>query len=246
MIERTVFLEVSDLHVSYGQIAALRGVSLKVMTGETVCVVGPNGAGKSTLMAAIAGGVKATRGAVTLAGQPILGNKPEEIAGRGMSLVPEGRQIFSSLTVAENLKLGGMLQGDASKARWMMGEMMDLFPILRERASYPAGRLSGGEQQMLAIARAIMTNPEIIMIDEPSLGLAPKIVDQVYEILAEIKARRGVTLLINEQSSARVLKHADRIYVLRGGQVQLCDDAANLQDGVAIKQAYFGFDREGV
>ncbi|WP_226629183.1 ABC transporter ATP-binding protein [Alloyangia pacifica] len=240
------YLEVRDLFVSYGQIAALRGVSLHVDPGETVCVVGPNGAGKSTLMAAIAGGARAQRGGVYLAGQDISSGKPEDIARRGLSLVPEGRQIFSTLTVAENLKLGGFMQGNAGNARWMMNDLMDLFPILRQRANYPAGRLSGGEQQMLAIARAIMTDPQLIMIDEPSLGLAPKIVDQVYEILAEIKARRGVTLLINEQSSARVLKYADRIYVLRGGQVQLCDRAENLTDGEAIKRAYFGFDKEGV
>ncbi|WP_138468823.1 ABC transporter ATP-binding protein [Poseidonocella sp. HB161398] len=242
---RTPHLEVTDLHVSYGQIAALRGVSLRVERGETVCIVGPNGAGKSTLLAAIAGGVAAGQGAVLLGGSPVTGLAPEAIARKGVSLVPEGRQIFSTLTVTENLRLGGFLHSNPGTARWLLNDLMDVFPSLKARAGYPAGRLSGGEQQMLAIARAIMTGPELILIDEPSLGLAPKIVDQVYAILAEIKARRGVTLLINEQSSTRILKHADRIYVLRGGRIQLEGRAEELADGEAIKRAYFGFDREG-
>jgi branched-chain amino acid transport system ATP-binding protein len=242
MIQVASHLEVEDLHVSYGQIAALRGVSLKVDKGETVCVVGPNGAGKSTLMSVIAGGLKAKRGKVSLAGKDISATRPEDIARLGISLVPEGRRIFGTLTVEENLKVASYLRRDSKRSAALMAEIMDMFPILGQRRSYPAGRLSGGEQQMLAVGRAIMTEPQFIMVDEPSLGLAPKIVDQVYAMLDRIRRERGVTLMINEQSSTRILKYATRIYVLRSGQVQLCDVAENLQDGEAIKRAYFGFD----
>lgn len=235
------YLEVKDLHVSYGHITALRGVTLHVARGETVCVIGPNGAGKSTLMSAIAGGLRSKGGRVTLAGNDISHSRPEDIARLGVSLVPEGRRIFSTLTVEENLKVAGYLRGDSKRAATVMRDIMDMFPVLGERRSYPAGRLSGGEQQMLAIGRAIMTEPTLIMVDEPSLGLAPKIVDQVYAMLDQIRRERGVTLLINEQSSTRIMKYATRIYVLRGGLVQLSDRADNLRDGEAIKRAYFGF-----
>lgn len=238
-------LEVDDLHVSYGQIAALRGVSIKVERGETVCVIGPNGAGKSTLMAVIAGGMRARQGKVRLAGQDISSARPEDIARLGISLVPEGRRIFGTLTVEENLKVAGYLRKDGKRSAAVMKDIMEMFPILGQRRAYPAGRLSGGEQQMLAVGRAIMTEPNLIMVDEPSLGLAPKIVDQVYSMLDEIRRDRGVTLLINEQSSTRIMRYATRIYVLRGGQVQLCDEADNLRDGEAIKRAYFGFDAHG-
>ncbi|KQV36979.1 ABC transporter ATP-binding protein [Rhizobium sp. Root1204] len=238
-------LEVHDLHVSYGQIAALRGVSIQVACGETVCVVGPNGAGKSTLMSAIAGGLRSKDGRVTLGGKDISSSRPEDIARLGVSLVPEGRRIFSTLTVEENLKVAGYLRGDSKRSASVMKEIMEMFPILGERRSYPAGRLSGGEQQMLAVGRAIMTEPTLIMVDEPSLGLAPKIVDQVYAMLDKIRRERGVTLLINEQSSTRVMQYATRIYVLRGGLVQLNDAADNLRDGEAIKKAYFGFADSG-
>jgi len=235
-------LEVEDIHVSYGRLAALRGVSLTVQEGEVVCIVGPNGAGKSTTLASIAGGVKPHRGAIRLDGTPLIGMAPEAISRLGVSLVPEGRHVFGTLSVEENLRIGTYQRRDRTNVDSDIGRMLELFPRLRERLQQPAGRLSGGEQQMLVICRALMTRPRLIMIDEPSLGLAPKIIDQVYDVLLDLCRRESVTLLINEQSSERVLKFADRIYVLRGGGIRLHGRAADLRDGRAIMSAYFGFD----
>ena len=208
-------LEVENLSVRYGDLIALRDASLTVSEGEVVCIIGPNGAGKSTALAAIAGGVTPVSGAIRLDGKSILGQRPEQIARLRLSLVPEGRHIFGTLTVAENLQIGGYMLGDRAAARSEMERLLGHFPRLRERLRYPAGRLSGGEQQMLAVARAVMTRPRLLLVDEPSLGLAPKIIDQIYEILLELRQREKMTLLINEQSSARILKFADRVYVLR-------------------------------
>ena len=235
-------LEVEDIYVNYGRLSALRGVSLKVQQGEVVCVLGPNGAGKSTMLASIAGGVKPHRGKINLAGVPLTGKVPEAISRLGVSLVPEGRQVFATLSVDENLRIGTYQRRDRSKIESDREQILELFPRLRERLTQPAGRLSGGEQQMLAIGRALMTRPRLIMIDEPSLGLAPKMVDQVYDTLLNRCRGEGVTLLINEQSSERVLKFADRIYVLRDGRIRLHGRAPDLRDGAAIMSAYFGFE----
>jgi branched-chain amino acid transport system ATP-binding protein len=237
----TALLEVENLSVRYGDLVALRGASLNVSEGEVVCIIGPNGAGKSTTLATIAGGVPAVSGDIRLDGRSILGQRPEQIARLRLSLVPEGRRIFGTLTVAENLQIGGYMLGDRAAARGDMERLLTHFPRLRERLHYPAARLSGGEQQMLAVARAVMTRPRLLLVDEPSLGLAPMIIDQIYEILLELRQREKLTLLVNEQSSARVLKFADRIYVLRSGTVQLEGRAADLRDGEAIRHAYFGF-----
>jgi branched-chain amino acid transport system ATP-binding protein len=235
-------LEVDGIHVRYGDLVALRGVSLTVAEGEVVCIIGPNGAGKSTTLAAIAGGVLPFEGDIRYRGDSLLGRQPEAIARLGLSVVPEGRHIFGSLTVAENLEIGGHIHGDRAGARADREKILDLLPRLRERLTYPAGRLSGGEQQMLAISRAVMTRPKLLMVDEPSLGLAPLIIDQIYEILLDLRRTEGLTLLVNEQSSNRILKHADRIYVLRSGRIQLEGRAADLADGEAIRRAYFDFD----
>jgi branched-chain amino acid transport system ATP-binding protein len=235
-------LEVDNLHVSYGRLIALRGVSLSIAEGEVVCIVGPNGAGKSTTLASIAGGVKPQAGTIRLEGQSLVGKAPELISRLGVSLVPEGRHVFATLSVEENLRLGSYQRHDRAAVKADYERLLELFPRLRERLQQPAGRLSGGEQQMLVICRALMTSPRLIMIDEPSLGLAPKIVDQVYDLLLDIRRQRSVTLLINEQSSERVLKFADRIYVLRDGRIRLQGRAADLRDGKAIMSAYFGFD----
>ncbi len=235
-------LEVENLHVSYGRLAALRGVSLAVGEGEIVCVIGPNGAGKSTMLAAIAGGVPLQAGTVRLFGRPIAGMVPEAISRLGVSLVPEGRHVFATLTVAENLRIGTFQRRDRANVGDDFRRILEHFPQLRERLGQPAGRLSGGEQQMLVIARALLTRPRLVMVDEPSLGLGPRIIDQVYNILLDLCRRERLTLLINEQSSDRVLKFADRIYVLRSGRVHLHDRAANLRDGQAIMSAYFGFE----
>ncbi len=236
-------LQVQDLHVQYGDMVALRGVSLNVKKNEIVCIIGPNGAGKSTTLAAIAGGVALAKGAIHLNGVETTYLGPEKLSALGVSLVPEGRHIFSSLSVDENLMIGTHRRGDRTAVRADRERLLQLFPRLVERLNYPAGRLSGGEQQMLAIARAIMTKPQLLLIDEPSLGLAPKIVEQIYSIATELRERDGLTLLINEQSSSRILKYADRIYVLRSGQVQLEGRAAELKDGDRIRQAYFGFEK---
>jgi len=234
-------LEVDDIHVSYDRLAALRGISLAVAEGEAVCIIGPNGAGKSTTLAAIAGGVTPHRGSIRFEGTEIVGARPEQIARLRLSLVPEGRHVFSTLSVEENLRIGTYMRRDRAALAADFDRVMGYFPWLQARRRSPAGRLSGGEQQMLVIARALLAGPRLMMVDEPSLGLAPKIIDQVYEILLDLRRRERLTLLLNEQSSHRILKHADRIYVIRNGRIQLHDTAANLADGEAIKRAYFGF-----
>ncbi len=238
-------LKVRDLHVAYGHLLALRGVSLEVAAGEIVCVIGPNGAGKTTMLTAIAGGVTPHRGSISLDGGELIGRRPEQIARLGVAYIPEGRRIFASLSVEENLRIGAYRLG-----RRQMDEdferILTHFPRLSERRALPAGRLSGGEQQMLAIGRALMTRPKLIMIDEPSLGLAPRLVDQVYQILTDLRRERNLTMLINEQSSQRILQHADRIYVLRGGAFRLHDRAETLRHGDALMQAYFGFEQPGL
>ncbi len=234
-------LEVEELHVRYGAVAAVRGLALSVADGEVVSIIGPNGAGKSTTLAAIAGGVIPERGRIKLAGANLIGQRPEQIARIGISLVPEGRHVFATLTVEENLAIGTYMRRSRAGVAGEIADVLKLFPRLQERRRMPGGRLSGGEQQMLVIARAMLTRPRLLLVDEPSLGLAPLIVDQVYEILLDLRRREGLTLLIVEQSSHRILKHADRIYVIRSGRIQLEDRAANLRSGEAIKQAYFGF-----
>ena len=233
-------LQVDNLHVSYGGIAAVRGLSLTVGEGEVVGVLGPNGAGKSTTLAAIAGGVSPRQGVITYGGVEITGRAPEDIARMGVSLVPEGRHVFATLTVEENLAIGTYMRKD--RAAGEIDAMLARFPRLAERRHFPAGRLSGGEQQMLVIARAMLAKPRLMLVDEPSLGLAPMIIDQVYDILLDLRQKQGLSLLIVEQSTSRILKHADRIYVVRSGAVQLTDRAEALRDGEAIKRAYFGFD----
>ncbi len=236
-----MFLEVKDLEVHYGRLAALRGVSLSVAEGEIACIVGPNGAGKSTTLLAISSVLHPTNGTISFDGTMINGKRPEAVAGLGVSQVPEGRHIFTTLTVEENLRVGAAIRKDKAQTQKDYRRVLDLFPVLAERRGQSAGKLSGGEQQMLAIGRALMTNPRFLTIDEPSLGLAPKIVDRVYEVLIDLRNSRGLTLLIVEQSTERALKAADKIYVLRSGQIRLEGMAKDLQDGEAVHGAYFGF-----
>jgi branched-chain amino acid transport system ATP-binding protein len=236
-------LEVRDLQARYGRVTALRGISLSVREGEIACLVGPNGAGKSTTLLAISSVLTPAEGTITFGGRTINGLRPEEVARLGISQVPEGRHIFTTLTVEENLKVGAAVRKNAAEVRQDFERVMDIFPILRERRRQTAGKLSGGEQQMLAIARALMTRPRLLTIDEPSLGLAPKIVDRVYEVLLDLRARSGLTLLIVEQSSERALKVADTIHVLRNGTMQLSGAAAALRDGQEVHKAYFGFSK---
>lgn len=234
-------LSVDNITVRYGRLTALRGVSLKVEDGETIFVTGPNGAGKSTLLKAIAGVVPAAEGAILLGGQVITGASPENTARLGFSMVPEGRHVFGALTIEENLMLGAGMRKDRARVGDDLKQVYDVFPMLKERKDKPAGVLSGGQQQMLVIGRALMTAPRLIAIDEPSLGLAPKVIDQVYETLLKLRDSRGLTLLIVEQSSTRAMMTGGRMILLRSGQVVLEGDARTLARGDTLKKAYFGY-----
>jgi branched-chain amino acid transport system ATP-binding protein len=234
-------LKIDNITVHYGRLAAVRGVSIAVDEGEIVCIVGPNGAGKSTTLLTVAGALSPSSGNVTFDGKPITGARPEAIARLGFSMVPEGRHVFATLTVEENLRIGSAARRDRSGEEKDFRRVLEYFPQLASRLNSPAGRLSGGEQQMLVIGRALITKPRLIAIDEPSLGLAPMIVDQVYDILAELRRREGLTLLIVEQSTERALLSADRIYVLRSGRVELTGSQAELSGTERLTQAYFGF-----
>ena len=241
-------LEIANLEVVYNEvILVLRGLSIQVPDGHIVALLGANGAGKTTTTRAITGLLdlhegKVTKGSVTFQGRQINGDDPSAIVRSGITQVMEGRRVFAELTVDENLATGGITNKNRKALATSYDRVMTMFPLLAERRSATAGYLSGGEQQMLAVARAVMTRPKLLLVDEPSLGLAPKIVDQIYEILLELRKTEGLTLVINEQSSNRVLKFADRISVLRQGEIRLTGTAAELADGAAIRQAYFGFE----
>lgn len=235
-------LEVQGLTVRYGQLTALRDVSLSLAEGETLFVTGPNGAGKSTLLKAIAGVVAPGTGRITLAGQDITTNAPETTARLGFSMVPEGRHVFGQLTIEENLRLGAGMRADRSTVARDLEAAYATFPMLKERRHSAAGVLSGGQQQMLVIARALLTAPRLIAIDEPSLGLAPIVIDQVYDRLLELRAARGLTLLIVEQSSTRAVLTGGRMILLRTGRIVLEGDARSLSKGDAVERAYFGDD----
>ena len=232
-------LTVSDLHVAYGNIAALRGVSLEVQAGEIVAVIGPNGAGKSTLLLTITGVVAASRGEVRFEGAPIAGIAPERLVARGISLVPEGRRIFGSMSVAENIELGATARADRGGVGGDIDRVLTLFPILRERYRQRAGKLSGGEQQMLAIARALMARPKLLLMDEPSMGLAPILVERSFSIIKEVH-ESGVAILVVEQNANVSLSIADRGYVLSTGRLVLEGAAASLREDEDLRKAYLG------
>ncbi|WP_375776649.1 ABC transporter ATP-binding protein [Bradyrhizobium sp. ma5] len=234
-------LVVDDITVSYGRLTALRGVTLTVDEGEILFVTGPNGAGKSTLLNAIAGVVPPSSGSIMIDGARITGAAPEDIARRGFSLVPEGRNVFGALTIEENLKVGTGMRADRKAIAGDLDRVYQEFPMLAERRHSPAGMLSGGQQQMLVIGRALMAAPRIMAIDEPSLGLAPKIIDQVYEILLRLRAQRRLTLLIVEQSSTRAMMTGGRMVLIRGGRIVLEGPAVDMVRDDRLKQTYFGF-----
>ena len=234
-------LSVDRITVRYGQLTALRDASLMMTPGETVFVTGPNGAGKSTLLKAIAGVVRPVAGSVALSGTDVLGRAPEDIARLGFSMVPEGRHVFGSLTIDENLRLGTGMRSDPDAIAKDLESVYGTFPMLKERKGTPAGVLSGGQQQMLVLGRALMAGPKLIAIDEPSLGLAPKIIDQVYEVLMKLRDSRGLSLLIVEQSSTRAIMTGGRMVLMRGGEIILEGDARELSKGDALNKAYFGF-----
>ncbi|TIM77573.1 MAG: ABC transporter ATP-binding protein, partial [Mesorhizobium sp.] len=218
---------------------AVRRVDLAVDSGEIIALVGANGAGKSSMLGAIAGLVPAVSGKVVFDGVDITGLAPEAIARKGVSLVPEGRRIFAGLTVADNLRLGGAMHLPAVEARVREEEMLELFPILRRYHRVKGGNLSGGEQQMLAIARALMGKPRMVLLDEPSLGLAPQLIDTVFDLIAELR-RNGLTILLVEQNVALALEVADRAIVLANGEVVLSGTAKELATSDLVRQAYLG------
>ena len=237
-------LGIFDLSVRYGKLVALSDVSFQMHEGERLFISGPNGAGKSSLLRAISGAIPAAHGRIELDGDILSGRSPENIARMGLSMVPEGREIFGGLTVKENLLVGVGMRKDKKAISDDLESVFDAFPALKARSNSNAGALSGGQQQMLAIGRALMTNPKLIMVDEPSLGLAPKIVDQVYDTLCQLQEERGLTLLVIEQSSARAGRVGGRMILLRGGQIVGEGDAADFANKDLLKEAYFGQSKE--
>ncbi len=239
-------LNLVDISVRYGRLTAVRGVSINLKEGEVLFITGPNGAGKSSLLRAIAGVTPIAGGHVEFDGAQITGRTPEDIARLGFSMVPEGREVFGSLTIEENLMVGaGMhsrMPGWKGQTAADLDSVYNTFPILKERRNQQAGLLSGGQQQMLVIGRALMARPRLIAIDEPSLGLAPNITDQVYERLIALQAERKLTLLIVEQSSTRAVMVGGRMILMRSGQVVLDGDARELGNSEAMQAAYFGYE----
>ncbi len=232
-------LAVQDLHVRYGAIHALQGVSLEVRPGEVVALIGANGAGKTTTLRAVSGLVKPAAGRVRLLGEDVTGLPAEKLVGRGLAHAPEGRGIFANLTVRENLALGAYRRHDRDGIRADLERARAAFPILAERDGQLAGTLSGGEQQMLAVARAMMSRPRVLLLDEPSLGLAPQVVETIFRTLAEIH-RSGVSLLLVEQNAAKALALADRAYVLGTGRVAMEGRGSDLLASAEVRRAYLG------
>lgn len=237
MMNKEIILSVKDLQVNYGGIEAVKGISFDVHQGDIVTLIGANGAGKSTTLKAIAGLVKAKSGSIVFQGENIAGKDTTSIVSRGITLVPEGRRVFADLTVLENIKIGAYLRKDdlSEDIKWVY----DLFPRLKERSWQLAGTLSGGEQQMLAVARALMSRPKVIMMDEPSLGLAPIIVNGIFDIIKEIH-KQGTTVLLIEQNANMALKTADYGYVLETGTITLSGKGSELLANENVKKAYLG------
>ena len=231
-------LEVSRLTTRYGAISALRDADLHVGSGEVIGLIGPNGAGKTTLLGSIAGLLSPAAGSVSFEGADITGNSPEKLLRLGVALVPEHRRIFGDLTVEENLKIGGITQSRDERAE-LLDEMGERFPVLREKRTVAAGYLSGGESQQLAIARALMSKPRLLMMDEPSLGLAPVLVDVVFELIESLRSQ-GRTLLVVEQNATRMLEVADRAYVLRSGEIVAEGTGAELRDRPDLFDTFVG------
>lgn len=232
-------LSIKDLHVSYGGIKALRGIDIDVPDGKIVTLIGANGAGKSTLLRTISGLVKAESGSIQIDGKELTGLKIDKICQEGIALVPEGRRVFTDLTVQENLMIGAYLRNDKKAIQEDLAWVYELFPRLKERHWQYAGTLSGGEQQMLAVGRALMSRPKILMMDEPSLGLAPLIVQQIFAIIREIN-EKGVTILLIEQNANMALKTADTAYVIETGSIVLKGTGAELLENDTVKEAYLG------
>jgi branched-chain amino acid transport system ATP-binding protein len=232
-------LTLKSVQAGYGRLPVLKGISLHVRAGEVVTLIGGNGAGKTTTLRAISGLLPPRKGVIEFAGQELNRLTPERIVSLGLALVPEGRRVFAGLSVTTNLELGAYHRPEKRQVRQDLEELRRRFPILKERGHQPAGTLSGGEQQILAICRALMARPRLLMLDEPSMGLAPRMLNQVYEILWELKAA-GTTILLVEQNARAALKVADRGYVLETGRIILDGAAADLREDPEVQRAYLG------
>ncbi len=232
-------LTLKSLQAGYGRLMVLKGISLHVRQGEVVTLIGGNGAGKSTTLGAISGLLPVWRGQVEFKGRDLARVPAEQIVGLGLALVPEGRRVFATLSVTANLELGAFHRRDTRQVRADLVDLQERFPILKERAHQPAGTMSGGEQQILAISRALMARPQLLMLDEPSMGLSPKNVQVVYDILQELK-ERGTTILLVEQNARAALRLADRGYVIETGRIILDGTAGELHEAPEVKRAYLG------
>lgn len=232
-------LQVKDLSISYGAIQAVRHVDFEVKKGEIVTLIGANGAGKSTILKTISGIVKPQSGSIKYQNESLVGKKAPQIVAAGVSQVPEGRHVFPAMTVMENLQLGSYLQKDRSQIEARLQEIYQMFPILKERQHQDAATLSGGEQQMLVMARAMMANPDLLLLDEPSMGLAPIYIQKVFDIIQKINAQ-GTTILLIEQNAHQALSIADRGYVIASGEIQLTGSGEKLLNDPQVKRAYLG------
>ncbi len=238
---RPLVLEVEEIDAFYGTIQALRGVSINVLEGEVVTLIGANGAGKSSTLRAINGVLHPRKGKIRFEGEDITRAAPHEIVKRGIAQSPEGRRLFPRMTVTENLEMGAFQRKDKAEIREDMERVYELFPRLQERREQKAGTMSGGEQQMCAIGRALMARPKLLLLDEPSLGLAPIFVERIFEIIEQIN-KQGVSILLVEQNALMALEAADRGYVLETGRVVLADDAKALQTNEQVRKTYLGED----
>ena len=232
-------LQVKDLSISYGAIQAVRHVDFEVKKGEIVTLIGANGVGKSTILKTISGIVKPQSGSIEYQNESLVGKKAPQIVAAGISQVPEGRHVFPAMTVMENLQLGSYLQKDRSQVEARLQEIYQMFPILKERQHQDAATLSGGEQQMLVMARAMMANPDLLLLDEPSMGLAPIYIQKVFDIIQKINAQ-GTTILLIEQNAHQALSIADRGYVIASGEIQLTGSGQKLLNDPQVKRAYLG------
>ncbi|MFQ5912247.1 MAG: ABC transporter ATP-binding protein [Nitrospinota bacterium] len=237
-------LEIKGLRTGYGNIAALQGISLSVAEGQIVALIGANGAGKTTTLKTVTGLLRPWAGSISFQDMDLATRTPAEIVSLGISLVPEGRRIFSTLTMLENLKMGAFLRWDRSRILREVEEVLELFPALRGRARQKGGSLSGGEQQMLAIARALMSKPKLLLLDEPSMGLAPRLIETVFRILRDIRDR-GTTVLLVEQNARMALALADEGYVIETGKIVLHDTASKLRENPEVRRAYLGGRTDG-
>jgi len=239
MSQANVLLQVQDLHVAYGGIQAVKGVSFEVHEGELVSLIGSNGAGKTTTMKAITGSLQAASGRISYLGRDVQSQGPWDLVQQGLVMVPEGRGVFTRMSILENLQMGAYLRRDKAGIQTDIERVFHLFPRLKERSLQLAGTLSGGEQQMLAMGRALLSRPRLLLLDEPSMGLSPIMVDKIFEVIAEV-AGLGVTLLLVEQNASRALKMAQRAYVMESGEISMQGEAKALLHDPKVRAAYLG------